>query len=87
MSGPTRTEGEPHNRITRLCDAATKAIEAHPEYDGEKLILFMDGKDGGGLVMNGYDDDLEALVNLMVHLSAIFKANGKELIFAPLNKG
>jgi hypothetical protein len=84
---PVRTEGEPHDRLTRLCDAMTAALEAHPERGAEKCAIFLQDGERGGLVLHGYDDDTEALADLFMHLRAIFRANGKELMFAPLGHG
>lgn len=88
-----RTEGGPHNRETRIVaivqEAIVAALAEHPELEagGEKLIVFMDGQERSGLVLHGYEDDTEAMVNLFMHLKAIFKANGKELGFMPLAGG
>lgn len=87
MSDTTRTEGEPHDRLTRLCAAMTDALDAHPEHGEEKCAIFLQDGDRAGLVLHGYDNDTEAVVDLFVHLRAIFHANGKELMFAPLNEG
>jgi hypothetical protein len=83
-----RTVGEPHDRLTRLCDAMTETLVAHEEYaDDVKCIVFLDDDERGGLVLHGYDDDTEALANLFMHLKAIFNAQGKDLVFAPLLRG
>jgi len=83
----TRDE-KPHTRLTRMCDTMTEALEAHPEYvEGEdKCIVFLDDGKNGGMVLHGYTDDTEAMVDLLLHLKALFKANGKELDFAFLNE-
>lgn len=83
MSDERRTP-EPHDRLTRLCDAMTKTLEEHPERGDEKCIVFLQDGERGGLVLHGYDDDSEAMADLLVHLRAIFRANGKELLIAPL---
>jgi hypothetical protein len=76
---PHRTE-EPHDRLTRICDAMTNTFDAHPEHQSDdKCIVFLDGDNRGGLVLHGYDDDMEAMVNLFMHLRAVFRANGKDL--------
>jgi hypothetical protein len=74
-----RSEGEPHDRLTRLCAAMTDALDAHPERGDEKCIVFLQDTERGGLVLHGYDDDTEAMVDLFMHMRAIFKANGKTL--------
>ena len=82
----TRTEGEPHDRLTRLCAAMTTALDAHPERGEEKCIVFLQDSERGGLQLHGYEDDTDALVDLFLHLRAIFRAQGKELVLAGLNK-
>jgi hypothetical protein len=85
---PTRTEGEPHDRLTRLCAAMTDALEAHPERGDEKCIVFLQSEadQRGGLQLHGYDDDAEALADLFMHLKAMFEAQGKTLMFAPIGR-
>jgi len=88
MSRPTRTEGEPHDRLTRICDAMANTFDAHPEHrEGDRCAVFADGGDRAGLVLHGYDDDAEALAAVFAHLRAIFRANGKDLLFAPIQAG
>ena len=86
MSDERRTL-EPHDRLTRLCDAMTEALEAHPERGEEKVIVFLQDGERGGLVLNGYEKDTDAMVDLLVHLRAIFRANGKDLHIVPIGKG
>jgi hypothetical protein len=83
----TRTQDEPHDRLTRLCSAMTAALEAHPEHGNERCIIFLQDNERGGLTMHGYEDDSEALAEVFLHLRAIFEANGKQLLFAPLREG
>jgi hypothetical protein len=37
--------------------------------------------------LDGWDSDLDAVVAVIVHLKAVFEANGKTLIIAPLRQG
>jgi hypothetical protein len=78
---PTRTS-EPVDRLTRLCDAMIEALVAQPE-NGEDVqcIVFLQDEKRGGLVMHGYADDATAMADLIMHLRAIFRANGKDLGF------
>lgn len=88
MKGPDelhRSE-KPHDRLTRICDSMTTQFDLHPEHrKGDKCIVFLDADNRGGLVMHGYDDDIEAIVNLLMHLQAMFRANGKNLEFEFFN--
>jgi hypothetical protein len=77
---PRRSEGEPHDRLTRLAAAMTAALEADPGYrDGDKAIVMLDDGTRGGICLHGYDDDVQAMTDLICHLKAIFEANGKRL--------
>ncbi len=86
MSDEIRTT-EPHDRLTRLCAAMTDTLDAHPDRGDEKCIVFLQDGKLGGLQMHGYEDDTEAMADLLLHLRAIFKANGKEFLIMPLNEG
>jgi hypothetical protein len=80
MTEPTRTEGKPHDRLTRMCDAMTNTLDTHPEHqDGDRAIVMLDDGTNGGIVLHGYDNDIAAITDLLVHLRAIFRANGKDL--------
>lgn len=85
MSDERRTE-EPHDRLTRLCDAMTQTLDAHPERGDEKVAVFMDSpsEQRSGLVLHGYEEDSEAIAAVLLHLRAIFRANGKEMVIVPI---
>ena len=77
-----RRTTEPHDRLTRICDAMTKQFDLHPEkLPGDRAIVFLDSQDDkrGGINIHGYDDDLEAIVDLFMHLRAMFRATGRDL--------
>lgn len=79
MTEPRR-EREPTDRLTRICDQMTVTFDQHPEHQpSDKCIVFLDDGERGGLVLHGYDDDTEAMADLLMHLKAIFAANGKRL--------
>jgi hypothetical protein len=60
-------------------------LEAHEEYyDMVKCCIFLDDGERGGLVLHGYDNDSEAIVDLFAHLRAIFRANGGDLSIVPM---
>lgn len=86
MADETRSEGTPHDRATRLANIALDVLQSHPDYEGERVMVFLDGKERGAIGMSGYDDDVEALVNLFMHLRAIFAAQGKELTLMGMGK-
>lgn len=83
MTDVTRTT-EPHDRLTRICDSMTKQFDLHPEkLPGDRCIVFIDSQDEkrGGINIHDYDDDVEAVVDLFMHMRAIMRANGKDLEF------
>ncbi len=82
----TERRPESFDRLTRLCAAMTDALDAHPERGDEKCIVFLQSEADkrGGLQLHGYDDDNEAMVDLFLHLKALFASAGKDLIFAPM---
>jgi hypothetical protein len=88
--GPVASN-EPTDRLTRLCDAMTKAFMAHPEYNAEtdRCIILIDDDDAGGLVIHGYDPEhaeTDAVIALFEHLRAIVRASGSgdvEFIMVP----
>ena len=84
--GDVHRETEPFDRLTRITNRMLSVAEADPEWDaGDKMIIFMDAvaNNKSGLALHGYDDDLEAVAHLFMHMRAIFRANGKDLMMAP----
>jgi len=79
-----RYEGEPHDRLTRICDDMTKLFDSHSEHrtSDRCIVLLDDGVEGigrGGIVMHGYERDADAVVDLLTHVEAILKANGLKM--------
>lgn len=75
-----RTEGEPHDRLTELAGVAMEAIEQEGAEGIGALVMIQEGKEGG-ICIHGYDDDLDAAADLLMHTKAIFAANGQDLQF------
>jgi hypothetical protein len=87
MSQATRSH-QPHDRLTRITERVISTIEADPEYrEGDHAIVFMDDGNRGGIGMHGYESDTEAMADLLLHLKAIFEANGKTLTLVPFERG
>ncbi len=82
-----REEGQPFDRLGRLCAAMAAALDAHPERGDEKCIVFLQNGDRSGYQLHGYEDDAEAVVDLLTHLRAMFNAQGKELVLVPIKAG
>lgn len=88
MSDERRTEGEPHDRLTRIADRVSGYVEHDPEIrDGDRCIIFVNDRHRGGIGLFGYDSDMHAFADLFVHMRAIMRANGKEMVIAPLRQG
>jgi len=76
----------PQDRLTRICDAMLGSFKQHAETaDGDRAIVFLvdEGKHAG-IGLSGYDSDAAALADLIIHLRAIFRANGKDLHIIPV---
>ena len=87
MSDEKRTVGAPHDRKTRLCDAMIATLRAHPEVRADDLcVVFLTDEQGGGLILSGYDRDTDAVTDVLLHLRAILRAQGNDLIIAPLSQ-
>lgn len=78
-TNPIRTN-EPGDRLGRTAAAMTDAAELHPEYhDGDQAIVMLVGDKAALCHLNGYDDDVDAMVDMFMHLRAIARANGKDI--------
>lgn len=76
----------PADRLTRICDAMSKAFEEHPESTPKDRCIIMlttddeAGRGRGGMVTINYDDEPGALgADLFVQLRAVLRAHGKDL--------
>ena len=73
---------EPMDRLTRICEAMTDAFDQDPEWrEGDRCMVFLDDGKHGGIVLHGYEDTHEAIVDLFMHLQAMFRARGQDLQF------
>lgn len=81
-SRPTRSE-EPEDRLGRLAEAMSKALEAHPEYHDERAIVMLDSDSEMRRLTHvfGFDDDSEAVIEMFLHLRAIVRAGGRDIDF------
>lgn len=83
MNDVRRSEGDPLDRLTALCSEMSKVLEEKGD-GSEKCVIFLQDGKRGGLQMFNYEEDAEAIADLFLHLQAIFEANGKTLMFAPM---
>ena len=85
MTKPPTKSFSPQDRLTRICDGMIATFNAHAETrEHDRAINFLVDEVKGGIGIAGYDDDKDALVDLMVHLRAIFQARGQDLHFVPI---
>lgn len=81
---------DPVDRLTHLCAAMTDHLDAmvateqglDPSLPDVRCVVLISDPDRGGIVIHGYDDQNDALVDMFLHLKAMFAAQGKELHFA-----
>lgn len=78
MAEKWRRTPEPHDRLTRLADELLSALKARDDAVDVKAMVFLFDDRRGGIGISGYDNDTEALSDLLVHLHAMFKAQGKQ---------
>ena len=85
MTKPPTKSTTPQDRLTRICNDMIATFNQHGEKrDTDRAIVFLVDETKGGIGIAGYEDESEALVDLMVHLRAIFQAHGQELHFVPV---
>lgn len=94
MEDPIRSD-EPVDRLTELCDAMTtyldKLVEVEQRHDPTappvRAIVFLNTEEKGGIQIHGYEDPMEAMAELLLHLQQVFRAHGKDLQFMGLTAG
>lgn len=85
-----RRETEPHTRLTRLCAAMAEGLENHPEASGNErfVIVLADPVEGRhGTMLGGYENDVDAALDLFEHMRAIFRTRGQDLMLTTLGQG
>jgi hypothetical protein len=74
----TRSEDQPHDRYTRLCDDMFKVMEASPHYrPGDKAVVFVLDEDHqrGASASLGFEEEAGALLAALV--SHVFGSGGR----------
>ena len=67
----------PFDRLTELANEMQKLTD-DPEYADVKGIVCLSDEDHGGIVMFGFEDETAALAQLLIHIKAVFQADGKD---------
>lgn len=76
---------EPMDALTQLCDDMTAVLDAKgAEVEDVKAIVFLQNGKRGGIQLWGYDDDTEAMADLLYHLKALFRSSGRDLVLIPM---
>lgn len=75
-----RVEHEPFDRLTSLCAEMTTVLDTEENADVQAVIFLM-ADERGGIQTHGYPDLNDAMVDLFVHLRAMFRATGRDLEF------
>ena len=78
---------EPVNRMERIVNKMTDCMDAHPEHqDGDKCVVFLSTGTMGGMVAHGYEGNEDtgrmvtaAIVDVLMHLRAMFRSIGKDI--------
>jgi hypothetical protein len=86
----TSKSNEPMDKLTRIGSRILDRLVMDEEYTPDiKAQVFILDKRGGGIGLHGYgaDGDMDAFVDLFVHMKAILNANGKDMTVIPLRKG
>lgn len=78
----------PDTKLGRLAEEMVEHFERLDHKPVRLLVMLDDPEEKRSMIgMSGYDEDTDAMVALFMHLKAIFEANGKQLLLAPLNQG
>lgn len=84
MRDDVQRTDEPQEPSTRLANAGVAGVEADPEHaDGVRVIVMVVAEGRGGVAVSGYDDadSAEPLADMLSHVTALFAAQGKTLMF------
>ena len=80
MNDEITSNDHPVDRLTGLCAEMTVPLD-RPENEDVKAIVFLHDPTRGGIVLHGYDDEVEAMAELFVHVKAVFNSIGKDIDF------
>lgn len=84
MSDDVRVSNTPIDRLTGLCARMTEVLE-EPGNEDVKAIVFLQDGEHGGIQTEGYDNQMDAMVDLFVHLRAMLRSVGKDVTIIGLN--
>lgn len=70
----------PTDRLTELCEEMLEPLGYQENHDVYGIVLLKDADDGA-IVTHGYEDQTDALRDLILHLQQMFRAMGKDIEF------
>ena len=70
----------PTDRLTALCEEMCVPLTQEENADVFGIVLLKDAGDGA-IVTHGYEDQSDALRDLILHMQQMFKAMGKDVEF------
>ncbi len=75
----------PQDRLTRVSNDMLTTFNQHGEKrEADRAIVLLIGEPKGGIGISGYADDNAAVMDLVVHLRAMFHSRGMDLHFVPV---
>ena len=81
MSHDVSRSHEPQDHLGRMADGMTDVV---PE-NVKAIVMLQDGELGCVHLCN-YEEDTEAITDMFIHLQAMFRSIGKELILMPISQ-
>ena len=80
MTDDVRSDGVPFDRLTEIAEEVSQNLN-RPEYEDVKCIVFLTDGERSGIKMHGYEDPVEGVADLFVHMKAIFESTGRTMEF------
>jgi hypothetical protein len=79
----TRVEGKPVDLLGDLAQQMLGPLES-PWGPKARAVVFLEREGMCMTALEGWDSDLDAMVAVFAHMSAVFEANGKKLMLFPV---
>jgi hypothetical protein len=79
----TRSEDVPHNELTELCDRMLDVVHTPERRHLQAVVMLQDQESNdGGMGLHGYDDEADAVTDILYHVKALLEAigNGTRLV-------
>ena len=82
----TRSEQEPHNPLTELCDQMLDVIHTPEHQHLKAVVMLADDSNEGGMGLHGYDDEVDAVTDILVHAKALIESSGTGARIVVINR-